>query len=74
MNKKYEFIVSDDKKSCVIFSLRPYKRLGTVTLTNGTRSIQTFSHGVEWLPVYKAMEAMGVISEEESILGQLGVL
>jgi len=73
MNKKYEFLVSDDKKSCVIFSLRPYKRLGTVTRTNGSRSIQTFAPGVTWLPVYKALEAMGAITKEESILKQLGV-
>ena len=73
MNRKYEYIVSEDKQSCSIFQLRPYKYIGRVTRTEGRRSLQTFAPGVTWLPVHSALEAMEAITKEESILGQLGV-
>ena len=73
MNTKYFYRVSKDKQACAIFLLSPYKYVGTVIRARGKRSIQEFAPGVTWLPVHSAMEAMGAISKEESILGQLGV-
>ena len=73
MNKKYEYIVSEDGQSCSIFLLRPYKYIGKVTQAKDGRSLQQFAPGVIRLPIYSALEAMEAITKEESILGQLGV-
>ena len=72
LKSRYKFIVSEDGESCAIFMYRPYKYVGTVIKAQGKRSRQKFATGVNWLPINDALEEMGAITKEESILGKLG--
>jgi len=74
---KYIYKLVDNGMACEIYLLSRKagaadKYLGKVTLAPGGRSIQEFAHDVTWLPVSRALAELGVISQEEARLQELG--
>ncbi len=70
---KYQFVVNNDRTECLIYTLRPAgKYIGKVIKAADGRSIQEFAPDVCWLPVSRALAAIGEMSHEKAVLQELG--
>lgn len=74
---KYIYKLVDNGQACEIYlpsrkAGATDKYLGKVIKAPGGRSIQEFAYGVTWLPVSRALAELGIISQEEARLQELG--
>jgi hypothetical protein len=74
----YRFELDETRTQCKVFKLSrkkggAEKYLGTVSVAPGGRTMQNFAPDVCWLPVSRARAAMGLITQEQAILQELGV-
>ena len=74
---KYSFVVNDAKTEVLIYTMSRIKGIsskyiGKIIKAADGRCIQEFESDVCWLPVKRALAAMGEISQEDAVLAELG--